>query len=307
MIGQRLKECLLERSEIYRCRFIYQAADAVLSAPTKGRETTNRSGSLAYRRAQSVTDTADRYAPWITAWIRERLIDPSYLPACEEAPRIIGFGSGATVFRLGKLTGDDGPDWVLKIFRRSLGRSGTELRRQLIYRQATYHTVCRWYEGLDIVPEAHFLLLHGPVLALPAVGCLQPAVSSERFDLVHDLDDSRLLSLASSNQLLRASIIAFFARTLDAATEEDACIDVVGKDNVVLAPHGDSYRLIILDHGIYRFGVKAFRDPEALARTHRRLEELERRATLLKNANSNYAIQRRPPSVGTASLTSTAS
>jgi hypothetical protein len=256
----------------YRCRYLYKAADALATsiyAPVAGQED---AGSKAYRRARAFARMARALAPGTVARSAARVVSARQMPFPMTSIELLGFGSGSTVFLV-----RDASDRlsVLKIFRKSLGRNSSELRRQLEYRRSAYATVARWYRGLNIVPASHFLLLHGPILSLAAVGCLQPLIPSARIDLLHGMTDRKLTDLVSADAYLLRTVQSFIRRTIRTARMERASIDLVGKDNVVLVRDEASHRLVILDQGIYRFDVKASRDPDALARLHDQLQVLE--------------------------------
>lgn len=273
-----------------RCRYLHKSADALATsiyAPTTEQDD---AGSKAYRRARALLRMARTVAPGPVDRTASWLLSARQMPFPAASIELLGFGSGSTVFLVRDAF--DRPS-VLKIFRKSLGRNPSELRRQLDYRRSAHATVARWYRGLDIVPVSHFLLLHGPILSLPAVGCLQPLIPSARIDLLHGITDRQLIALVSADANLRMTVQSFIRRTVRTARRERASIDLVGKDNVVLVQHEGFYRLVILDQGIYRFDVKAARDPDALARLHDRLLVLERLGRRIETVSPRQTPARR--------------
>jgi hypothetical protein len=267
------KEALLRWFDERRSRYLYKAADALVTSTYVAPSSRTTGGSPTYKRGVSISRATHLIAPGLMRRTADRILDENGSPFAVGPLELLGYGSGATVFQVQDASRHT---WALKIFRKSLGRRPEELRRQLANRRATHETVTRWYSDLDIVPPSYFLLLHGPVLSLPAVGCLQPMIPTDRIDLLYGLSEPELLKLVSADANLGATVRSFIVRTLRAAHKDRAAIDLVGRDNVVLVPDGVSYRLVLLDLGIYRFDVKATRNPDALARLHDQLHVLER-------------------------------
>jgi hypothetical protein len=163
---------------------------------------------------------------------------------------------------------------VLKVYRKSLGRHTESLVRQVSERRSGFRRVVDWHGESGVVPPAHFLVVAAPLLAEPAAVCLQPYIGGEKRDPFHDFTPDTLLERLSCAPGLRRQFVAFARATLRAAECEKACVDLIGRDNLIIQEDGSGARLVLLDAGIYDFSRKAVRAPEALARLHSRLDQL---------------------------------
>jgi len=184
---------------------------------------------------------------------------------------LIAFGTGAAVFRLGW----KGDTKVLRIYRKSLGQSTFGLRAITAYYKKNYETVRAWYGGsLDLVLPMEFLVLQG----LPFVGAVaasfQPYVQGEKKDLFEDFSDDEFVKLLEENPFVRDQFIFFAERTMCQWQERKICYDFVGRENIMLVKEGGSYRLKIVDVGIFKFDIPEHNLPEKVAQIERRIQRL---------------------------------
>jgi hypothetical protein len=259
-----------------RCRYVYKAFDAAMTAHLGAAHLAadgpaGAAGSRSYQRAQSFASALAAVLPQTFEWSRRRLLQPELLPFASEHLELLSYGSGVTVFLMRRRGGDDREANVLKVFRKSLGQPLVALLRQAHERRATYDRVASWYQNCSVVLPTQFLVLNGPLLARPAVACVQPFVGGEKTDIFTDLSEVDLVERLSRDEPLRAQFRRFAEQTLHAADTAGACIDLVGRNNVVLTRNGDQLRLLLLDLGVYDFATKARRAPGALVELKKRL------------------------------------
>src|SRR6185503_5885820 len=115
------------------------------------------------------------------------LLDTTRLPLALDGVELVGHGSAATVFRLHG--GPGKTPRVLKVYRWTLGQDPARLLRMARRHRARYLELRRWLG--DAVLPAHFLVLNGPLHALPVAACLQEWVGGSK-DLFA-LSDEELL------------------------------------------------------------------------------------------------------------------
>lgn len=265
-------------------RLVYRSLDACLTAslgaPAGSAERPFWRASN-YERLRSCMRLLSRIAPPAAAGIRRRLWRPERLPFAPgsverpvELPvELMAYGSGATVFLV------PCPDArrVLKVYRRTLGRSPRALGRALHEYRRKYELATSWFG--DIVLPSTYVLLHAPLLGTPAVACIQTHVG-ERRDLLRDHTDEELLAQLRRRSALRSRFVAFARTTIERCAREGAVVDFFGEGNLVIAGAGDDARLVLLDYGVFdRGSVSAAlerRIQAAVARLERLLAALER-------------------------------
>jgi len=265
--------------EELRTRLFYRSLDACLTAPLDGPEGSAGQAddrpfwrASNYERLRRCMRLLARLAPRASAGIEGRLWRPERLPFADGRVELVGYGSGATVFRVAC---PDGPR-ILKVYRRTLGRSQGALRRALREYRGKYERASRWFG--DVVLPSSYVLLHAPLLGTPAVACIQAYVG-ERRDLLRDHTDEELLAELERRPMLRRRFVAFARATIEQRAREGAVVDFLGEGNLVIAGTGDDARLVLLDYGIFeRGGVSPAverRIQAALARLERLLAALE--------------------------------
>lgn len=262
-----------------RSHFLYKAADAVLTStlrPRRGLAASLRTlfgpQSANYERTAALVQAVDCVQPGFARRLSRTLLRKNALPLAYDDLALLGYGSGSTVFLL--LRGEQ--RLVLKIYRRSLGRSSQGLAAVAAYFSQKYETVARWYGGsLTLVPPAAFLTLHGPLLGLPAVGVIQPYIGGEKRDLFEDFTAGELLSLLRAHPRLCQQFRCFVRRTRDAYTREGRCLDIVGRHNVLVSIEGDGEcSMWIIDNGIFDLVELKEKEPDTYSLVLQRLDYL---------------------------------
>jgi hypothetical protein len=204
------------------------------------------------------------------------MLHADQLPLQTPGVSLLNFGSGTTVFLVQcPGAGPGGETKVLKVYRKSLGRPHDALMQQVRDRRAVYERVAQWYRSCSVVLPTHFMVLHGPLFSRPAAACIQPYVHGRKIDVFLDVSKERLVRLLREHAALRAEFRRFTDHTLRAAESEGACVDLVGRNNLVLTRAEGRLRLLLLDHGVYDFERKAIRAPSTLARIRTRLAYLQ--------------------------------
>jgi hypothetical protein len=235
----------------------------------------SEAGTPSYKRAQRWINLAAALLPATYDRLTRQLIDTTLLPFANGNASLLNFGSGATVFLLsGAPAQEEAQGMVMKVFRKSLGLGLQDLMLQARDRSHTYARISQWYQGCAFILPTHFLILHGPLISRPAVVCIQPFVAGEHIDPLHDLSQHELFGLLREQPRLGREFVTFVDRTLQAADTEQACVDLVGHNNLVITRSSDDYRLVLLDHGIYDFERKRRRSPAALGKLQTRLNYL---------------------------------
>jgi hypothetical protein len=273
------RERLHEAYDTFRSRYVFRTCDAVvpagLSRP-KGRGPGEHArGTEAYRRAQRLVGTWAQRVPAAYEWARRRLLDDGRLPIASDGARLLDYGSGTTVFLLH--VGHRAEPRVLKVYRKTLGRRLDVLLAHAGEQRAAYRTAVAWYDGCGLLLPTSFLVVHAPVLSVPALACLQPYVAEPSRDLFTGIGEEDLVQLLGTHPGLRAQFVRFVRRTLAIAEGQRTCIDLVGHNNVALIGTGGECRLILFEHGgVYDFERKRVRNPGALSILMQRLEYLRR-------------------------------
>ena len=292
-----------------RSQFFYKALDSVATAPLRAdQRLTDRFWKLLnprssnYDRVAAAVNVFDGLAPGVAGRWSRRLLDYGQLPLATAplatAPpataagfrngaqgdrsrrgELHAYGSGATLF----LLQGTGRALILKVYRRTLGRSSAGLISLARYFRQKYTTVCSWYGSgpINILPSWYFIL-NAPLLATPAVGMLQPYIDVEMKDLFLDFSTSQLLGMLEEDPGLAAQLRFFCKQSLAVAEREGRCLDIVGRDNVTLlrtpvseATASGEHVLTILDYGVFDLAEKRVAAPKAYDHVMWRLNRLE--------------------------------
>ena len=219
----------------------------------------------------STVNLVDKVIPGIAGRLSRWIFTNNHLPWVSVNLELIAFGSGSAVFKLGR----NGDAKVLRIYRKSLGKSMLGLWEIAEYYRKNYETVLAWYGGsLDLVLPMEFLVLQG----LPFVGAVaasfQPYVQGEKRDLFEDFSDDEFVRLLDENPFIRDQFIFFAERTLCQWQERKICYDFVGRENIMLVKRGGSYRLKIVDVGIFKFDIPEHNLPEKVKQIEQRIQRL---------------------------------
>jgi hypothetical protein len=199
------------------------------------------------------------------------------LPLKVSHVELLSFGTGATVFLLHCPQPSGGETaMVLKILRRSLGRRSHILVRQAEEFRDRYEMVARWYADSSLIVPTSFVILRGPLLGLPAVACLQPMVAGELTDFFQDHSDGQLVTLIRLHPALQAQFCNFVTRTLSIVREQSLCVDLVGRDNLLLVATRDGMRLQLIDFGVFNLHRLQMNSPALYSEAGERIARLSR-------------------------------
>jgi hypothetical protein len=269
--------------EALRSRYLFRAMDAALTAgllvhraPGVGAPRGVAIGTPRYRGVQRLAGVLATVLPGFTARLRRGFVDTSRLPFDFTTFEMLAFGSGVTVYLLRPASGSSGGPRVVKVFRKSLGMNTDALVGHVRERRAAHRRVLAWYRDCGVVLPTQFLLLDGPLLGRPAAACIQAFVDGPKRDVFQDFTETELEEVLGTDERLRAQLASFTRSTARAAAEEGACVDLLGRDNLVVRATPTGSELVLLDMGIYEFARKAVRSPAALAAQRERVAYLER-------------------------------
>lgn len=225
-----------------------------------------------YERLSILVNLLDRAAPGLARRLSTGLYDPSRLPFPVERIKLFSYGSGSTVFLLEK--GER--RYILKVYRRSLGKNKKELKDLADHFAGKYQKVAGWYRGsYELTPASSFLILHGPLLARPAVAVLQEYIPGEKRDFFLDFGDEELLTLMEQADF-RSQFLFFAQRTLEVYQESGLCFDFIGRDNLMVVQEGGRARLAIIDFGIFERNQMQAASPGVYRQVEARLARLKR-------------------------------
>lgn len=184
----------------------------------------------------------------------------------------MSYGSGSTVFFLKR----PDKDWVLKVYRRSLGKKGHSLAAIAQHFKDKYETVCSWYNGrCTLVPPAHFLILCGPTFGSPAAAVLQPYIHGRKSDFFLDYSNQELLLMMKKEPELAEQFCFFVEQTLLVYTKHDLCVDFLGRENLMLVEKDGRHQLFVVDNGIFQMSILESSVPAVYGRIKARLERLQ--------------------------------
>lgn len=195
----------------------------------------------------------------------------NYFPWSPVDIELIAAGSGAAVFKLLWKNGDK----VLRIYRRSIGKSPREILEIAEYYKRNYETVLSWYGAApDLVLPMEFLVLQGLPLIGPFAASLQPYVDGQRQDLFEDFSDDELLKIFAANDHLREQFLLFAKQTISQWAGREMCYDFIGRENLMLVKQDDVYRLHIVDVGFFKPHILANSTSAIVAQIEKRIDRL---------------------------------
>ncbi len=257
---------------MYRRPFISKIFYAVLLTPLQPKQSTFvqfRSAvfqSGPYRtRALSMVNFVDSVIPGIASKLSRWMYKNNHFPWVPVDSELIAFGTGAAVFKLNWKRADK----VLRIYRKSLGKSSFGLLEMAEHYKTNYELVHSWYGNLVLPME--FMVMQGLPLIGPAAASLQPYVHGQIQDLFEDFSDDELLRLFEANDYVREQFIFFAKQTIRQWDERKKCYDFLGRENLMLVKHGGNYRLCIADVGIFEFDIL---QSEKMAQIEQRMDRL---------------------------------
>ncbi len=242
---------------VRRARFLYKGLNGVMIAPLQPKQqflaqlrSTVSPRSSHYERVGSLVNLVDTVFPGTARRASNFLCRPTYLPFAAVRVRLLCYGSGSTVFLLERKNGLE----VLKIYRKSLGKDPQELLKIANIYRRKYETISSWYGGpWSPVLRTDILILRGPLLNRPAVGCLQPYMAGKKKDFFRDFSNDELVSLMQENNALRAQFVFFAKRTIHIYATESLCVDLLGAGNLIVITNGNTVGLLLIDYGIFDF------------------------------------------------------
>jgi hypothetical protein len=273
---------LLDTFARARSRYLFQVADAVLTAkasPFPGSEASLiNAGTRSYRRARTAVNLLARILPSAVERARRKLFRPVQLPLRADTVTPLSFGAGVTVFLLERRLPQSHSDRkVLKVYRRSVGRRPEVLLQLARDRQMSYEALRARYAGCSALLPTYFMVVNGPLLGRPVLACVQPYVDGPYTDLFGDLSEDQLVALLEGHARLRSQFALFTDRTLRAAAAEHTCVDLLGRNNLIVTGGGEELRMVLLDiNGVFDFKRKLREAPESLAQIKDRLGYLRR-------------------------------
>jgi hypothetical protein len=237
------------RSERLRLRYVRRSMEAVLAASLGPRPRllatlgALRSRAPRYERLRDLVRLAIVALPPLARWLQRALLEPRRLPFRASALELLGSGSAATVFRI-ELESQERP-LALKVYRWTLGLSAAELARVSRRHRARHEELRRWF-GESVLPT-HFLVLNGPLRALPVAVCLQERLPGSA-DLLA-LSDDEILRRLRARPGLRAEFVRFAHRLLE-VRGLGFLPDLLGSGNLLLVERGTETCLRLVDFGL---------------------------------------------------------
>jgi hypothetical protein len=209
-----------------------------------------------YRRVQRLVILTARVLPRPVDQVVGRLYQPESLPFGSTAVELLGHGAGSTVFLLTNTAPDrHRPPMVLKVLRRSVGLRLDEMLAQLREYMRRYELIRRWYSESRVLVPSYPILVRGPLLGRPAAAAVQPYVEGETwdfFDLVRHLDARDFFE---TNTSLALEFARFAKSTLQMVDKAGLLVDLVGRNNLLLARRNEGLRLYLIDHGMLKLDL----------------------------------------------------
>ncbi len=118
------------------------------------------------------------------------------------------------------------------------------------------------------------MVLQGLPLIGPIAASLQPYVNGQRQDLFEDFSDDELLNLFAANDHLREQFLLFAKQTIRQWVGREMCYDFLGRENLMLVKQEGTYRLQIVDVGIFKPSALADKSSEKVAKIQQRMDRL---------------------------------
>ena len=138
-------------------------------------------------------------------------------------------------------------------------------------------TVLRWYADIPgLLAPTVYVLLKAPRHGLRAAAAIQEQVVEPAADLLGDHSDEELIDLLVCHDELRHAFIRFTERSRRAWDDERRCLDMVGRNNVLLVRTAAGPRLRVIDFGVWDVDRQLREAPWRYVRARQALERLER-------------------------------
>ena len=246
--------------EVLRSRLLFKCLDAIATSPLRSKKKCRshirsifQLRSSYYDRVASIVNFADSLIPGSARCASNIVQNFDKIPFQKSEVALIGYGAGSTVY----LLKCNDSKKILKIYRRSLGKSLPNVKQVSAVYERNHHQVTQLYEeDQNIVVPGHYLVLHGPIIGAPAAASLHPYISGEKSDFFQDYSNDDLGNLIRNHEYLRKQFISFAETTISHYETRGICVDFLGKNNLTLERIRDRLRLAIIDYGIFDF--KAF-------------------------------------------------
>lgn len=261
-------------------RYWYRSLDAVITAPldpigAPGRDLHRllRWRGSHYERVRAAVHLGRNWFVRLLGRIERVLTRFGRLPLRDGRPRLLAYGSGATVF----LAESGGTKYVLKVYRRSLGRSAERLRRIAREYERAHRLMDHWFNGpVRLVPQVTHFVCQGPLLGIPAVAALQAFVGGEKRDLLTDFSAGAIRDLVRRDADLAAQVRFLVERSVRLYETHRMAIDMLGRENVLVAQNDGRWRLWLIDNTMFDLGPGTKRPAALCRRAEERLASLRR-------------------------------
>jgi hypothetical protein len=272
--------------ELYYPPLISKIFYAILLSPLQPKQSAlvQLKSALSYKspsfaRTMSTVNLVNRILPGIDSKLSSWMFKNNRFPWAPGNPQLIAFGTGAAVFRIDWKSGAK----VLRLYRKSLGKSASGLLEIAEYYKKNYETALAWYGGpLDLVLPMEFLVLQGLPLVGPIAASLQTYIQADKRDIFEDFSDTDFVKLLQAHPFLRDQFVFFVEQTIRQWDEGKICYDFVGRENLLLVKQEGSYRLKIVDVGFFKFDLPEFNLPAKVAQIEQKLQRLKHLYQLAK-------------------------
>jgi hypothetical protein len=126
-----------------------------------------------------------------------------------------------------------------------------------------------------LVAPSAFLILPGPLGGRPVAAVVQPLLTGRKRCFFEDLDADAALRLLSEDRALSQQFRGFARVTLECWRKGDRCLDLVGRENLMLLEVEGRERLAIVDCGIFELAAVRREAPDRYAALGERIGRLE--------------------------------
>ncbi len=268
--------------------FILKSLYAIMFAPIQSKQSFSQQlkavfgpRQSSYGRLASFINILDRIYPATSKILSRRVAKDNYFPWHRPQPaRLIGSGAGAIVFKLDNL--------ALRIYRKSYGSGLTSAFEAVRLYKQYFYTVKRWYQDKhNILLPMDFLVLQGPPLFQPIAASLQPYLPSSRKDLLKDFTQDELLAIAQAHPSFKQTLLFFLEQTLYTYYNKNACLDLLGDDNIVIVYRNTIPYLHILDTGILYLDDVKTKSPQRILQIQAVIKNLEAFQQILQQPSKN--------------------
>jgi hypothetical protein len=230
----------------------------------------------------------DGLMPGIAKKTASSLLRVKHFPFAGFQVSLLAYGSGATVF----LLEEGSRRKILKVFRRSLGKTAQEALQVAQEYQEKHHLLSSWFNGqYQIVVPSQYLLLHGPLLGGTSAAIIQPYIDEEKFDLFLDFTIEEAERLAQEDIHFQNQLLDFSRRLFAVVEEKGLCFDLVGRENLMLIKTLNGIQLKIVDNGIFDLNKIREQSPVLHARILSHLEQLRAIQERLENIDQRREYQ----------------